>query len=437
MKLTTFRREHEASSARRIADQFLLLPILLGFLVSYVLFFLRPIFLNSQHAMIFPAYIPTMKPIGNDLGLMLSYSRSWLVLHQSPYIGANLYPPLATLFFSPLLLLPYQTAYVLLSVCTVGCLAASTVWFPLKLFGGGRLSPTLLLLSVTDFLSYGFQFELERGQFNVIAVSLALLGIALFRLQPRLRPLGYLLFTVSVQLKVYPAILIFAFVEDWGVWKVALARIVGILALNLACLLVLGPNVFFQFLRAMRGQIMSPSLWVGNHSAVSFALQLLPSHAQPLELAILAIFGLGFLYALRTSYVNRLPGLNPFLFLVSFIGALIVPSVSHDYTLSLLVAPVAIFLNSLEMPNGERLHRGLGLLFVFLMSFAYSSTLFSFETKYSPQIIARWLPSFYLQNDLPAIVVVLLAGTGLVALGFLRSHEGALVKPADPSASAP
>ena len=57
---------------------------------------------------------------------------------------------------------------------------------------------------VTGLTSHGLQFELERGQFNVVAISLCLLAVYIFHYQVKYRHFGYLLFLVAVQLKVYP-----------------------------------------------------------------------------------------------------------------------------------------------------------------------------------------------------------------------------------------
>ncbi|MGA2110721.1 MAG: glycosyltransferase family 87 protein [Anaerolineales bacterium] len=418
----------------RLLDQPLLVWIVLGFLASYVLFFLWPIFLNPKQAMFFPRYVPAFGPIGSDLINTLSYSKSLIIEHS---IGATpYYPPLTTLLFSALVFLPFREAYLIITLGTLAGYAICTLWFPVVASGSRRISPCLLLLSLTGLLSYGFQFELERGQFNVIAIALALAAIGLFYGHPRLRPVSYVLFTLSVQLKVYPVILIIAFVEDWRNWKKEIVRLLAIVVVNVACLFVLGPQVFRDYVAKIQDQVLHPYVWVGNHSAVSFAMQLFPSHRQAFELGVLALFVLCFLYAIRVAHARRWPGLDPYLLLVCCAAALIIPSESHDYTLPILVPVAAIFFQRLEIAGKGRIRSGLGVILVVLMSFAYSSTLFSYTTKASLPFVGARIPPFLIENNFPALLLVLLTATALVALGHVPSREAALASAADSSGSA-
>jgi hypothetical protein len=402
----------------------LLTWILIGFLVSYLLFFVRPIFLNPNEAMFFPRYVPSLSPIGIDLSITLKDSRAWLVEHHSPYVESS-YPPLAYVLFLPLVLMPYRYAYLTISLLTITSFGVSTLWFPHQA-AGRRLTPTALLLAVTGFLSYGFQFELERGQFNVIAMALALAAIGLFHRRPRLRLISYLLLTLAIQLKVYPAILIVAFISDWRNWKKEGARILAILILNAACLLALGPRVFSDFIDATKAQMWQPYIWRGNHSALSFASQLLPSCASPLALAILALLAACIGGGIWRAHSSASSGLDPYLLLACTVGALIIPSVSHDYTLPLLVAPVAIFLGALQIPKNGRTRAIVGIGVLFIMSLAYSSTLFSYPNKGSLPLVHARIPPILTENSLPALLLVLLAATGLLALGFVPSREAVI-----------
>lgn len=412
----------------RIPDPPVLAWILIGFLASYLLFYLLPIFLNPKQAMFFPRYLPAAKTIGFDLAGTLSYSKSWLIEHHTPYIGANQKPPLASVLFSPLVFLPFQDAYLIITLCTLAGYGVCTLWFPILAGGSRRISPCLLLLSATGLLSYGFQWELERGQFDVIAMTLALGAVALFYRHPRFRLASYVLLTLSIQLKVYPAILIIAFVEDWRNWKKELVRILAILGVNFACLFVLGPRVFLDFVAAIRGYIVSFDPFVGDHSVASFAINLFPSHPRYLELGLLALFALCFVYAVYVSHARRWPGLDPYLLLACCVGALIIPSISNDYTLPILVPAAAMFFERLQIANKGRIRAGLGAFMLVLMSFAYSSTLFSYTNKAS-------LP-FLIENNLPALFLVLLTATALVALGHVPSREAALASAPDSPGSA-
>ncbi len=408
--------------------------ILVGLAAGYLLFYVLPVFLNPQHTMLFPKYLPATKSIGSDLSGTLSYSASWLIEHHTPYIGANQKPPLTAPFFAPLLFLPFPDAYLIITVLTLAGYAICSLWFPAMASGSRRITPVLLLVALTGLLSYGFQWELERGQFDILAMTLALGAIGLFYTQPRLRIVSYLLITLSIQLKVYPAILIIAFVADWRTWKKELLRLVGILALNFVCLFVLGLQVFQDFVGMIGGYIVSFDPFVGDHSASTFAYNLSP-HPRFLELGLFALFGLCFLYALWVSHTRQRPGLDPYLLLACCVGALIIPSISNDYTLPLLVPFAALFFLSLEIGTQSKIRAGLGALLVVLMSFAYCSTLFSYANKAALPFLGA-VPRFLIGNNLPSLFVVLLTATALVALGHVRTREAPLSEAEEASGTA-
>lgn len=96
--------------------------------------------------------------------------------------------------------------------------------------------PGLLMLFFSGLFSYGLHFELERGQFNLLAFTCCLNTIYLFHYQCALRVLAYLLFCLAVQLKIYLAIFALLFVEDWRYWRESVRRIVGLAAINVGTL---------------------------------------------------------------------------------------------------------------------------------------------------------------------------------------------------------
>jgi len=93
-------------------------------------------------------------------------------------------------------------------------------------------------------------------------------------------------------------------------------------------------------------------------------------------------------------------GLNPYLFSVCTILTLLIPSVSNDYKLPLIIGPLSIVFNVFV---GFRMNvrDALGsVLLVFVGAVAYSTTLFSYTNK--PLILS---------NNLPGLLVVLLVVT--------------------------
>ena len=419
-------RAQENATGRDWIDKLLSQPVLtwvlLGFLISYLFFYLWPIFLRAE-GMIFPLYIPVIRPGGADLLDRVNSSKSLLLEHRATFMGGDFHPPLTALLFAPFLLISHREGYDLISLVTIACYAVSTLWFARRASRTKRVTPLLLLLAVTGFLSYGFQFQLERGQCDVITMTLALVAVALFYWHPRLRPVSYLLLTLAIQVKLYPAILALALVAHWRDWKREGLRILGILAFSVACLFALGPEAFLQFLTSIRAQVLQINpTWRGNHSAASFAWQLLPSHAGLLEVAILVMVVAILGCAIWRVRAQRTPGLDPYLLLVCFIAALVIPSISNDYTLPILVAPLALFFDAVVPPCRGRIRAGLADGLLFLMGLAYSCTLFSYTNKTTFPFLGQGISPLIENNFLP-LLLVLLAATALVGLGFLPLPE--------------
>ncbi|HEX5808564.1 MAG TPA: hypothetical protein VFY25_07850, partial [Anaerolineales bacterium] len=295
-----------------------------------------------------------------------------------------------------------------------------TLILPAKMVDKRNL-PLLLLFFVTGLTSYGLQFELERGQYNVFTFLLCLWAIYIFHYHPRYRIFAYLLFSASVQLKIYPAIFIVMFVDNWRAWKGILLRFVGIALFNILLLFVMGYQIFLDFLAMLSTQLSTPGwTWNGNHSISAFVfnfakdgfrlvspatLEILQQNAGLLETLLLLIYVIAFVSALLIAYRRNTGGLDPYLLLTCMIGALIIP-ISNDYTLSILAAPVALLLGNVpEIRNSPQ--RLLAISLVLGMSFAYASVLIPF--KYKP---------YYLNNAFPALFLILLCATVLNLLRY-------------------
>jgi hypothetical protein len=368
----------------------------------------------------FIRYIPTLKPIGNDLIEMMGLIKGWAIENQSPYALQRFYPPLTYIFFTPWLLIQDPLAlYRLFTLLTFVSYCLLTLLLPLKIIGKKHLSLTLLLF-VTGLFSYGFQFELERGQYNVFTFLICLTAIYIFHYHPRHRLLAYLLFSLSIQLKLYPGIFIFMFVDDWRDWKNIIRRFIGIGAFNFALFFIMGYQRFWEFIHSMTAQIVNPS-WMGvwNHSIASFVstikqdglglidmdtLRTVRHNAEQIETVLLLAFIVFFISALVIAYLRKETGLDPYLFLVCTIGALIIP-ISYDYTLSLLAAPMVLFLGGTsEMCNAWS--RLVSILLILGISVAYFFTLASYS--YRPH---------FLSNSFPLLFFILILVT---ILNFMR-----------------
>jgi hypothetical protein len=396
--------------------------ILLGFFISYLLFFVRPIFLSSQY-MQFPEYVPAKGFIGEDLLQMLSYSESWFIAKQTPYIDRNLYPPLASVLFTPLLGFEFSVAYKIVTLVNVLFYGLMTFVLPLRIGKERQGSSLLMLIFITGLFSYGFQFELERGQFNVITMAACLLAIWIYHNHHRFRFLAYILFTISIQLKVFPAIFIVMFITNWHDWKNNIKRFVGLGIVNFALFFILGPSVFVDFLRAIKAQSVNPSIWNGNHSIRSFVTSISNTASQNgwtwinhysgwVQLAFLAMIAICLFLIMRKAYQQNQTGVNSFLLLACTIGALLIPPVSHDYKLSILAAPVAILLSDISSnheTDGISRHRFFPMMMIFIFSAAYSTTLFSYTNK--PPLLA---------SNFPALMFMLLITTCLSVIDRIK-----------------
>jgi hypothetical protein len=409
---------------RDLVDCILNLPIiiwvLIGFLFVYLLLFIAPMFLNPNLQMnYFTGYIPNLNPIGNDLRVKVDLLRGLLVENKSPYT-IGFYPPLTYVIFAPLLLIKDDpTLYRLFALFTFFNYCLLTLLLPLK-FIDKKHSSLALLLFITGLFSYGFQFELERGQYNVFTFLLCLTSIYVFHYHRKYRLLAYFLFSLSVQLKIYPALFIVMFVDDWREWKNVIVRFAGIGLLNLTLLFVMGYQTFWDFIRSVTTQIVNPS-WMGawNHSISSFVntvkqdglglisidtLRVFRHNAEWAEAFLFLTFIVLFVFALILSHLRKQSGLDPYLLLTCTIGALILP-ISYDYTLSILTVPMLLFLCGIPEVSGAS-HRFISILLILGISVAYFSTLVSYNCR----------PHF-LNNAFPLLFLILILVT---ILNFMR-----------------
>lgn len=389
------------------------LCIFAGFLLAYVLFQVFPVYLNPDREMKTIQQFWPIKPIGMDLINNMKFVRAWFVDHKTSYATDNMYPPLETLLFGPFLLLDSGLAYLTLTALTLAGYLLLTAGLPLLLLRERRLDPVVLLVTVTGLASMGLAFELERGQYNIITMAFCLGAIWLFHERPRWRWAAYVMFTLAVQLKIYPAIFILMLVEDWRDWKAILKRFALIGGLNFLCLFALGPTACLEFLVKLKKNTGDPLIWFGNHSIACNAelVEKATGIAKgPLALAMLAIFAAALGGVVALAWLRRRRGLNPYLLLACTIGALIIPSISHDYTLAYLAAPVVIVLtHALRREAASPLARLGQWAALLAVSFAFFATTTSINNKTA-------YPPFFFSTHAPMLFVVLLGAVALCAL---------------------
>jgi len=408
-----------------LVDYFLGWPlvswVLISYLITYILFFIIPTFFSSAQEMQFIQYIPTLTPIGADLQVFRGIGEAW---RYGTY-SSNYYPPFATAFlYYPLSFLDPTIAYILMTATSFLSLLVVTFIIPISIYKTKDNLALVLLMTITGLYSYGFLFELERGQLNLFAFLLCMVAIYLFHYQNRFRYFAYILISMSIQLKLWPAIFLLMFIQDWRDWRGNIKRLSGITVLNIALLFSLGFRLFVDFLHTVIIPMSGAAYkWVGNHSIKSFMTllaRIISSDFHPGiseqqirfwgQVILLGMVGFCLLLIIFRVYIKKASGLNPNLLLACTIAALLIPSTSHDYKLCILSAPIAIALYSISS-NTYHQKRLLPTLLLFVISLAYSSTLFSYTNK----------PLFFLQNNLPALMVILMSCTALEWLRDSRS----------------
>jgi hypothetical protein len=228
------------------------------------------------------------------------------------------------------------------------------------------------------------------------------------------------LFSLSIQLKLYPAIFVVMLVDDWRDWKTVLLRFMGIGTFNFILLFAMGYEIFLDFTGSVFTQLLTPSwVWNENHSIKSFVALLTqdgfkmvgPNTLAFMKLNDALIVNVLFLVVLACfisgvwiSYLRNERGIDTYLLLACTIGALTIP-VSIDYTLSILAAPMALFLSGLAEMKGSR-NKLLSILLITSLSLAYSSLLMPY--KYKP---------YFLVNSFPPLLIILIITT---LLNFMR-----------------
>ena len=304
----------------------------------------------------------------------------------------------------------FALSYLIITILTIICFIGVAFIFPFILPMRCKQRTLLVLFLITGLFSYGFLFELERGQFNLIAFALCFFGLYIFHNNNKYRWLAYLLFTLSIQLKIYPAIFIVLFVLDWKDIRGTIKRFAGLGFVNIALLFIFGFGVFKDFINALHLKVNDSLFWVGNFSIHSFVQFWVPSALlkyfhiptsyfgdtlkifveSTLIFLVLILFAIELIITIR----KRTPGIDPLLLFSCTCVALLLPPVSHDYKLSLLVGPTAFFLKSIRI--GSSYFLGVKILIFFLV-FIFSSLFFSTEYSYfqkSPLIANNFVAVF-------------------------------------------
>ncbi|MBN1451636.1 MAG: DUF2029 domain-containing protein [Anaerolineales bacterium] len=401
-------------SPAKIWDLPILYWVLFTFLIAYVSFFLLPVFFSKLQIQYLTKYIPDafVTHIGFDIEAIVSRIENWLRTGQSPYSdGFIAYPPLTIAVFATFSIIGYPAYFkVIVSITVLAYLVAALI-IPLLLVPK-RNQTLLLLFFITGLFSYGLQFEQERGQFNLIAFAFCLIAIYIFHFQPRFRFFAYLLFSLSIQLKVYPVFFVVMFVDDWRDWQSIVKRFLGLGLFNFSLLFVLGHKLFLDFMHSITEYQLLQSSRYENLSIKGFVYYLSnevfgmagtssPAFTRVAETFFWLLLGTCFLILIGYAIFRKTRGLNLYLLLICTIAALIIPSVSNDYKLSILIAPMTLAFCCLpEIVDPKK--KVFSILLLVLASFSYWTTLYPATVK--PE---------YLGRNFPALIIILISITVL------------------------
>jgi len=399
---------------KKILDFPVLNWVLFTFLVAYVVFFLFPVFFSKFQIQYLTKYIPNafVSNIGFDIEIIIRYIEGWLKTGSSPYAdGIIAYPPLAVATLATLSILDYPAYFKFISSVTLLAYFVSSLIVSFFLIPK-RNRMILMLLFISGLYSYGFQFEMERGQFNVISMTFCLLAIYIFHFHRKFRYFAYLFFSISIQLKVYPVFFVVMFIDNWRNLRSIIKRFIGLILLNIGLLFILGQKLFLDFLNTVINYQKLQSSRYENLSIKGFVYYLsndiLPVPQSNIlasiatsEIVYWLVLGVCFLVVVRIAYIRNERGLNPYILLVCTIAALIIPSVSNDYKLSLLVAPMSLVICCFpeKMESNKKLPL---VLLTIIATFAYWTTLYPATVK----------PDF-LSRNFPALIVILLSVTAM------------------------
>lgn len=384
--------------------------VILGMLPAFVWFLIAPMFFDPTLRIQYPAdYIRQIVPIGIDFQTLLRVISIWLQGDVNPQV---VFAPLINILFAPLLLIEYPTSYYILTLVTLTSYLLISLLAVLMV--DAKQKALAVFIAAVSIFSYGLVFELERGQTYTLSFSFCLLAIYLFHWQRDLRWLAYLLFSIAVQMKYYPALFVLLLVDDWRNWKTNLIRFAGLGLASFLLLFIFGFSYFSVFWQHTIGGIETGEYAVANHSIQSFVAMLSSTEwnllkgesarwvAQNSGLVsglLYFYFFICFAAVLVGAWLRNESGFNPDLLMVCVIGSLTLPSVNHDYTLPLLTAPFALVVASwYARINSPR--KPLTIFLTLLASFAYAAILF-------PHIFKP----LFLGNSLPMIFIILTATT--------------------------
>jgi hypothetical protein len=316
---------------------------------------LIPFLALRSHA--FYAMIPSVGPAGADF-------RTGVYDPAAAFSAAtSAWPPLTLVLGLPFTLFSRSSGYIvqvivliILGLATavlsasiaIGAASSSS----LEIRSRGRSTRRMVLLLVFWLLtSYGFLYELERGQMNVYAIFFSVLSIWFLLRHPKSAWLPAFFLAAAINVKIYPAVLLVLVF-----WRHRWRALLPVVVSNAVLLLIAGPKNAWYFLSNLRHLQAATGIWHWpvNASATNFALYLrqafgwLPTWTNHALLAVpIVLWAATAVILIRRGWSQR----GGVLLAAASVPLMeTVPTVSHDYKLPMMVFPLAVLASILIVP---------------------------------------------------------------------------------------
>lgn len=328
-------------------DIYLVVPLL----TAIYSFYFYPVFLNDNNFMHFIEPAPRFNPIGIDLRWLQSVVQDWIKCNYQAKPGLTQhFPPLILVAFIWTGFLSFNKLYLVYVTLiyslyfAIGLLflrfLQNRYYYDLNSITYGL---SFLFLGV---LAYGIQFEIERGQWNLLAFLFCLAAVIFASSSDyRSKWAGYVLLTVASQIKLWPAIYIFLLISLEPSLKQKIKGFIIFIFVNFLLLFSFGFSVAVGFFNEIAKASKEQKYGIAQTSIGSFLWSIENQHLNmgnyytifALVVLCILIFLVVFI-ALFQKHQN----LAILILLTSLLG-LLIPTHSNDYKLSILPL-VSVFL---------------------------------------------------------------------------------------------
>jgi hypothetical protein len=279
------------------------------------------------------------------------------------------WPPISVIVGWPFTLMEWSSAYalevVLIAAAAVGSAILSAV-LAVRAAGPGSARATTggrdlvdaqslaIALGVWVITSYGFMYELQRGNLNMFTLFFSLLAVWLTLRLPRSPWWPAAVLAVAISLKLYPAILLALLF-----WRYRMRAVVPVVVTNAVLLLVAGPANTWRFLAWLTKTAPGPRIATFGEMGASgtAAIQRSTTSWAPSWIAA-PLFAVPVALWLATAIIVMRRGWSPrravVLAAASVPPMAVLPTLSNDYKLVLFVFPLAVLVVALARPGAER-----------------------------------------------------------------------------------